>query len=213
VLKRAFDCTVASLALVLCTPLLLLIAAAVKITSNGPVFYSGERVGLNSRTFRMHKFRTMVAGADQMGGPCTYEGDPRVIGLGHWLRKFKLDELPQLFNVLIGDMSLVGPRPEVREYAEMFTEEERTILSVRPGITDWASLWNHDEAKVLAGSADPERVYREFIRPEKIRLQLQYVRHRSFFTDLVILFATIKVLLLRPPTPVVPPTLIQNQTR
>lgn len=198
-MKRLFDFTVSAIALALLSPILFVIAIVVSITSPGPVLYSGKRVGLHGKLFRMHKFRTMVVDAEKLGGSCTYEGDPRVTRTGSWLRKFKLDELPQLFNVLVGEMSLVGPRPEVQEYVQMFTPEERTILSVRPGITDWASIWDRDEAKALAGSPDPERTYREVIRPEKIRLQLEYVRRRSFLTDLTILLETLRVLVLRPP--------------
>jgi len=200
-MKRLFDFTISAIALVLLSPLLLIIAIVVRITSPGPALYSGKRVGLQGKIFKMHKFRTMVVDAEKLGGSCTYEGDPRITRTGNWLRKFKLDELPQLFNVLVGEMSLVGPRPEVQEYVEMFTPEERAILSVRPGITDWASIWDRDEAKALAGSPDPERTYREVIRPEKIRLQLEYVRRRSFLTDLTILLETVKVLVLRTPVP------------
>ena len=198
-MKRLFDFTIAAIGLVLLSPILLIIAIVVRVTSAGPALYSGNRVGLEGRIFKMHKFRTMVVDAEKLGGSCTYEGDPRVTRTGIWLRKFKLDELPQLLNVLAGEMSLVGPRPEVLEYVQMFTAEERAILSVRPGITDWASIWDRDEAKALAGSPDPERMYQEVIRPEKTRLQLEYIRRRSFLTDLTILFATLRVLLLRPP--------------
>jgi lipopolysaccharide/colanic/teichoic acid biosynthesis glycosyltransferase len=200
-MKRLFDLTAASLALVLLSPVLLIVAAFVKATSPGPAFYRGKRAGLHGKIFKMYKFRTMVADADRLGGSCTSEGDPRVTRGGYWLRKFKLDELPQLFNVLLGDMSLVGPRPEVQEYVQLFTREERAILSVRPGITDWASIWDRDEAQALAGHPDPERAYLELIRPEKIRLQLEYVRRRSFLTDLAILFETLRILTLRPSVP------------
>jgi lipopolysaccharide/colanic/teichoic acid biosynthesis glycosyltransferase len=200
-MKRMFDFTVAFLALVLLSPLLLIIALFVKATSPGPALYRGKRAGLQGRIFKMYKFRTMVVDAERLGGSCTSEGDPRVTRSGYWLRKFKLDELPQLLNVLVGDMSLVGPRPEVQEYVQLFTPEERAILSVRPGITDWASLWDRDEAQALAGHPDPERAYLELIRPEKIRLQLEYVRRRSFATDLAILFATLRILALRGSAP------------
>jgi lipopolysaccharide/colanic/teichoic acid biosynthesis glycosyltransferase len=200
-MKRLFDFTTAALALVLLSPVLLILAGFVKLTSPGPVFYRGKRAGLQGKTFNMYKFRTMVANADQLGGSCTSAADPRITRCGHWLRQFKLDELPQLFNVFLGDMSLVGPRPEVQEFVELFTREERAILSVRPGITDWASIWDRDEAQALAGHPDPEQAYLERIRPEKIRLQLDYVRRRSFLTDLGILFETARVLLLRPPAP------------
>lgn len=200
-MKRLFDFTTAFLALVLLWPVLLIIALFVKATSPGPAFYCGKRAGRQGKIFKMYKFRTMVADADRLGGSCTSESDARVTRSGYWLRKFKLDELPQLLNVLVGDMSLVGPRPEVQEYVQLFTPEERAILSVRPGITDWASLWDRDEAQALAGHPDPERAYLELIRPEKIRLQLEYVRRRSFLTDLSILFATLRILVLRRSAP------------
>ncbi len=200
-LKRLFDFTAALAGLFLLSPLMLLISAAIKVAMPGPVFYSGERVGLDGRIFRMHKFRSMVVGADQLGGACVAEGDPRVTRLGNLLRKSKLDELPQLWNVLTGEMSLVGPRPEVEEYVRTYSPEERLILGVRPGITDWASIWDRDESVVLAQSPDPDCTYRDVILPEKKRLQLEYVRGRSFASDLSILFATLKILLFRSPSP------------
>lgn len=157
----------------------------------GSVFYRGVRVGLNGRAFRIFKFRTMVVNAEKLGGSSTADDDARITRIGKVLRKYKLDELPQLINVLKGEMSFVGPRPEVQHYVDMFTEEERAILSVRPGITDWASLWNNDEGAILAGSPDPEKTYMKEIRPEKIRLQLKYVRERSFPVDLKIILQTL----------------------
>jgi lipopolysaccharide/colanic/teichoic acid biosynthesis glycosyltransferase len=212
-MKRLFDFTAASLALVLLSPVLLIIALFVKATSPGPALYCGKRAGRQGKIFKMYKFRTMVADADRLGGSCTSAGDARVTRSGYWLRKFKLDELPQLLNVLVGDMSLVGPRPEVQEYVRLFTPEERAILSVRPGITDWASLWDRDEAQALAGHADPERAYLELIRPEKIRLQLEYVRRRSFATDLAILVATLRILVLRGSAPSSVRTSVQSPVR
>jgi len=138
----------------------------------------------------MMKFRTMVANADRIGGSSTPDDDPRITRVGRWLRRYKLDELPQLVNVLKGEMSIVGPRPEVPEYVAMLTEDEREILSVRPGMTDWASIWNSDEGAALAGSDDPERTYLEKIRPEKIRLQREYIRRRSFWVDMRIIGRT-----------------------
>lgn len=196
-LKRRFDFFFSLLGLVLLSPLLLLIAVAIKLEGPGPVFYRGGRVGRLGMPFRIFKFRTMVVNADQIGGPSTPDDDPRVTRTGKFLRKSKLDELPQLINVLKGEMSLVGPRPEVPQYVQMYNDEERAILSVKPGITDWASIWNSDEGALLAGTPDPEKTYRESIRPEKIRLQLEYVRNRSFLTDLVILADTVKVVFLR----------------
>jgi lipopolysaccharide/colanic/teichoic acid biosynthesis glycosyltransferase len=196
--KRLFDFAAAFTALLLLSPWLLVIALAIKLAMPGPVFYSGERVGLGGKIFRMHKFRSMMVGADQMGGACVSEGDPRVTRLGRLLRKSKLDELPQLWNVLTGEMSLVGPRPEVEEYVRTYSPEEGLILTVRPGITDWASIWDHDEAAALAQSDNPERDYRERILPQKKRLQLEYVRQRSLWSDVAILFTTFRVLLFRP---------------
>lgn len=182
--------------LVLC-PFFLLIALLIKLGSPGPVFYRGWRVGRWGKPFRILKFRTMVVNADKFGGPSAACDDPRITGIGRFLRKNKLDELPQLLNVLKGEMSLVGPRPEVPEYVEMFSEEEKAILAVRPGITDWATLWNPDEGTVLAGSPDSEKCYKENIRPVKIRLQLEYVRKRSFRADLVIILQTLVAIIFR----------------
>jgi len=181
---------VATIALVIVAPLLALAALMVKLSSRGPVFYRGTRVGLNGKLFPMLKFRTMVVDAESLGGSATAADDPRITRFGKFLRRYKLDELPQLFNVLLGDMSLVGPRPEVEKYVNLYSPEEKAILTVRPGITDWASIWNSNEAAVLEGSRDPERTYEELIRPTKLALQLLYVRDHSFFVDLKILFHT-----------------------
>jgi lipopolysaccharide/colanic/teichoic acid biosynthesis glycosyltransferase len=148
------------------------------------------RIARHGRPFTIVKLRTMVVNAEQIGGSCTASDDGRITRVGRFLRRYKLDEISQLFNVLSGDMSLVGPRPEVPKYVNMFTLEECEILTVRPGITDWATLWNSDEEAILAGQADPERTYFEEIRPEKLRLQLKYVHQHSFMTDLDILLRT-----------------------
>ncbi|MCK9375629.1 MAG: sugar transferase [Syntrophobacterales bacterium] len=189
-LKIIFDLILSGLALIITFPFLNIIAFIIRKEDGGPVFYRGERVGLNGKLFRIFKFRTMVVNAEKLGGPSTADDDPRITRIGRKLRKYKLDELPQLLNVLLGDMSLVGPRPEVKRYTDMFTPEERTILTVRPGITDWASIWNPDEGSILAGAADPEEAYLELIRPTKVKLQLKYVREQSFITDLRILWET-----------------------
>jgi lipopolysaccharide/colanic/teichoic acid biosynthesis glycosyltransferase len=139
----------------------------------------------------------MVPGAENLGGSCTGRDDPRLTRAGRYLRRYKLDEIPQLVNVLSGDMSLVGPRPEVRKYVDMYAQEEKTILTVRPGITDWATLWNSDEESLLAGQSDPEKIYMDMIRPEKLRLQMEYVRRRSFWVDMTILGATLRVMASR----------------
>jgi lipopolysaccharide/colanic/teichoic acid biosynthesis glycosyltransferase len=189
-IKRSFDVMVATIALVIVAPLLALAALMVKLSSRGPVFYRGTRVGLNGELFPMLKFRTMVVDAESLGGSATAADDPRITRFGKFLRRYKLDELPQFFNVLLGDMSLVGPRPEVQKYVNLYSREEKAILTVRPGITDWASIWNSNEAAVLEGSRDPERTYEELIRPTKLALQILYVRDHSFFVDLKILFHT-----------------------
>ena len=154
-------------------------------------------MGRFGKLFRIYKFRTMVANAENLGGLSTADDDPRITKTGKFLRKYKLDELPQLINVLKGEMSFVGPRPEVQHYVDMFTEEEKAISSVRPGITDWASLWNPDEGAILAGSSDPEKAYMEKIRPQKIKLQMKYVREQSFWSDLKIIFLTLKAIMIR----------------
>ena len=190
-LKRVFDFLSSLIGLILISPILVTITILIKKEDGGPLFYRGTRVGRFGKTFRIFKFRTMVINAEKLGGPSTADDDPRITKVGKVIRKFKLDELPQLINVLKGEMSIVGPRPEVQMYVDMFTEEEKAILTVRPGITDWASIWNPDEGAILAGSTDPEKTYMEKIRPDKIRLQLKYVRERSFWNDLKIIAQTI----------------------
>jgi len=196
--KRTSDLLLALAGLILLTPALVAIALWIKSDSPGLIFYRGIRVGQFGKLFRIFKFRTMVANADRIGGPSSAADDPRITRAGAFLRRYKLDELPQLINVIRDDMSLVGPRPEVPQYVEMFNEEEKVILSVAPGITDWASIWNPDEGAILAGCPDPEKTYLEVIRPRKIQLQLEYVRNHSFWTDLRILVQTAKVILLHP---------------
>jgi lipopolysaccharide/colanic/teichoic acid biosynthesis glycosyltransferase len=191
VIKRIMDFCISACGLFFLSPVLFFIAWKIKRQDGGPVFYRGVRVGLYGKPFRIFKFRTMVVNADKIGGPSTADDDPRITGIGKFLRKNKLDELPQLINVLKGEMSIVGPRPEVKRYVDMFSEEEKVILTVRPGITDWASIRNSDEGAVLAGSSDAEKTYMEQIRPEKIRLQLKYVREQSFWVDVKIIFRTI----------------------
>ena len=189
--KRTYDTVFSFIGLIAAFPLLFLIALLIKLDSAGPVFYRGVRVGYKGKQFRLYKFRSMIVNAEQIGGSSTADDDPRLTKVGRFLRKHKLDELPQLINVLKGDMSFVGPRPEVQHYVDLFTEQERLILSVRPGITDLASLWNSDEGAILAGSPDPDKAYMEKIRPEKIRLQLEYIRTRSFWTDILIMLQTV----------------------
>ena len=189
--KRCFDILAALFGILLLSPLFILIACAIKITSSGPVFYRGLRTGLYGRTFHIYKFRSMMINADQ-GAGTTSQNDSRITPVGKIIRKYKLDEIPQLFNVLVGNMSFVGPRPEVKMYVDMLSQEERkTIFSVRPGMTDLASLWNFHEGEILAGSSDPEKAYLEKIRPQKIELQLEYVKERSFWLDIKLILKTI----------------------
>jgi lipopolysaccharide/colanic/teichoic acid biosynthesis glycosyltransferase len=196
-MKRVFDIFFSSLGVIILSPLLGWIAWRIRREDGGPVFYRGERVGLHGIPFRIFKFRTMVVNAEKLGGSSTPDDDPRITSIGRKLRKYKLDELPQLFNVFLGQMSLVGPRPEVKYYTDMFTAEEQAILSVRPGITDWASIWNPDEGSILAGAEDPDQAYLELIRPTKLKLQQRYARKLSLLTDLKIIFLTL-LALIRP---------------
>ncbi|GMT48224.1 MAG: glycosyl transferase [bacterium] len=194
-LKRTFDIITSLLGLVLLGPLIFFLIIFIKFDSPGPAFYRGERVGRFGNSFRIFKFRTMVADAGKLGGPSTASDDPRITRVGRFLRQYKLDELPQLVNVLKGEMSIVGPRPEVLMEVETYTNEERRILEVRPGITDWASLTFHNEGEILKGSPDPHQVYREKIKPEKMRLALKYIDERSFLTDIKIILETLLTLL------------------
>ena len=192
--KRALDIIFAFLGLFLLSPVLLVVAALVKLEDGGPVFYRGVRVGLKGKEFKTFKFRTMVLDAEKRGGPSTSDDDPRITKTGKFIRKYKLDELPQLVDVLRGTMSFVGPRPEVPSETATYTEEEKIVFTVRPGITDWASIEYHDEGEILKGEVDPHKAYREKIRPGKLRLQRKYVSERSLTTDMRILAATLAIL-------------------
>src|SRR6266581_8632982 len=194
-MKRWFDLILSLLGLIVLAPVFAAIAAAIKVESAGPMFYRGVRAGRYGKAFRIFKFRTMVEDAEKIGGPSSSADDPRITRVGDLLRRYKLDELPQLLNVVKGEMSLVGPRPEVLEEVLLYTEEEKRLLEVRPGITDWASIRFRNEGEILRGSADPHAAYREKIRPEKIRLGLEYVERRSFLTDCKIIVRTLKAIL------------------
>jgi lipopolysaccharide/colanic/teichoic acid biosynthesis glycosyltransferase len=196
-MKRAFDLAVSAGLIVILLPLFLLVAIVITIGDGGPVLYGGVRAGRGRRPFRMLKFRTMVLNADRIGGPSTAADDPRVTRVGRILRDWKLDELPQLLNVFSGDMSLVGPRPEVESEVDTYTGEEAQLLSVRPGITDYASIRFRNEGEILRGAVDPHEAYRRLIRPEKVRLGLEYVRTRSLRTDLHIIWKTSRAVFKR----------------
>lgn len=188
-LKRLFDIVISSIALFSIWPLMALIAAAIKLSGPGPIFYRGVRSGLHGKPFRIFKFRTMVANAEEVGGPSTALHDPRLTSVGKILRKYKMDELPQLFNIWRGDMSFVGPRPQVEKYTKLYTGEEKIILSVRPGLTDYASIQFINLDAILGDDNVDEKYLRE-IEPEKNRLRIRYVRDLSFWTDMKILFLT-----------------------
>jgi lipopolysaccharide/colanic/teichoic acid biosynthesis glycosyltransferase len=190
-LKRAFDIILSVVGLLALCPLFFWIGWQIKREDGGPVFYRGVRMGLHGKPFRIYKFRTMVVDAEKMGPSSTAEGDPRITRVGRWIRRNKLDELPQLFNVFLGDMSFVGPRPQVQWAVDLYTPEEKAILGVRPGITDYASLRFANEAEILKGSEDPDKVYLEKIHPEKMQLSLEYIINRSFWLDLKLIFLTV----------------------
>jgi lipopolysaccharide/colanic/teichoic acid biosynthesis glycosyltransferase len=191
-LKRLSDVVASSLGLVLLSPLMLVAGLLVKCTSRGPAFYRQTRVGRGGKFFRIAKFRSMVVDADKKGPDITSSGDPRVTRIGAVLRKLKIDELPQLWNVLVGDMSLVGPRPEIPRYVLDYDQEELRVLSVRPGITDPASIRYRHEEEILANSENPQEHYRTVVLPHKLALNLDYIRKMSFWFDVKLILQTIR---------------------
>ncbi len=192
-LKRAFDLFASALGLIILSPIFALIALLIRLTSPGPVFYRARRVGQGGREFTLYKFRSMVADADRRGPGITAAGDPRVTSIGRVLRRTKLDELPQLWNVLRGDMSLVGPRPEDPRYVALYTPEQRRVLDVRPGITSLASIEYRNEEAVLHGP-DWEQRYIHEVMPAKLAIDLRYVQRATLFTDLLIILRTLLAL-------------------
>ena len=193
-MKRIFDIVASGLGLIVLSPLFLVLAIWIKLDSKGPVFYRQVRVGYKNKDLRIFKFRSMRVGADK-GSLVTIGGhDPRVTRSGYFIRKFKFDELPQLINVYLGDMSLVGPRPEVRHYVDYWTPEQMHVLDVRPGITDPASIKFRNENELMEKAEDPEKYYIEVIMQEKIKLYLEYVEKHSFFYDLGLIFKTFWVI-------------------
>lgn len=191
--KRIFDFTFALVGLIVTSLIFALVAILIKLESKGAVFYRGIRVGRYGKPFRIFKFRSMVQDAERIGASSTGDSDARVTRCGRIIRKFKLDELSQLINVLIGDMSLVGPRPEVQKFVDMYMEEEKEILTVRPGITDWSSIKFHNEGEIIeaSGIKNADEAYALLIRPEKLRLQLKYVRERNLWVDIKIIISTV----------------------
>ncbi|MCE5199143.1 MAG: sugar transferase [Armatimonadota bacterium] len=189
--KRLFDLTCAAVGLLMLLPLMVVISLLIVLGDGRPVLFAQERVGRGGSTFKMLKFRTMVVNAESRGGQLTVGADARVTWLGAFLRKSKVDELPQLFNVVLGDMSLVGPRPEVPRYVELYTPEQREVLRLPPGITDPASIKYRSEGDILANSPDPEQMYIEKVMPDKIRLNLQYALRSSLITDCGLVLKTL----------------------
>lgn len=189
--KRVFDLISSSIGIILLLPFLIVISIIIKITSKGPVIYKQVRVGRNGKNFRIYKFRTMIVGADKSNQLITVGNDSRVTKFGKILRKFKLDEFPQLFNVLLGTMSIVGPRPEVPKYVDMYSENQKKVLLLKPGITDYASIEYRDESNILSKSSTPEVTYINEIMPRKIQLNMIYANKVSLFEDIKIIFMTL----------------------
>ncbi|MBF1214166.1 MAG: sugar transferase [Fusobacterium periodonticum] len=193
-LKRIFDIISSLFGLILLSPFMIIIAILIKLDSKGPIFFKQVRVTKNGREFKIFKYRTMRVGSDKFS-QITVGKDSRITKVGDFLRKYKLDEIPQLINVLIGDMSLVGPRPEVPKYVALYTKEQREILKVRAGITDYASIEFSNENDILANETDPEKAYIEKIMPRKIELNKKYLSEISVMTDIKIILLTIKKIL------------------
>jgi lipopolysaccharide/colanic/teichoic acid biosynthesis glycosyltransferase len=188
---RVLDFIFSFLGLLVFLPFLIFIGIIIKLNSKGPVFYKQSRVGLNGIDFNIFKFRTMRINSDKLGLITVGGRDPRITSVGYFLRKYKLDELPQLVNVLVGDMSLVGPRPEVKKYVDLYTLEQRGVLNIRPGITDWASIKYSDENVILGKSSDPERDYIEKVMPDKLKYNFLYIRNYGVLEYFKIIFTTL----------------------
>lgn len=189
-MKRLFDIVASGCGLILLSPIFIVLAIWIKLDSKGPVFYKQVRVGRGNKDFYLYKFRSMRVGADKAGLITVGGRDPRVTRSGYYIRKYKLDELPQLINVIKGDMSLVGPRPEVRKYVDMYTPEQMHVLDVRPGITDMASIRYRNENELLEKAEDPDKYYIEVIMPDKLGINLEYVANHSFWYDMKLIFST-----------------------
>lgn len=190
-MKRAFDIFAATFGIILWLPFGIIISLLILLGGGGGVFYAQTRVGRNNQDFQLLKFRTMISGADKTGQLTVGAKDSRITKVGYFLRKFKLDEIPQFINILKGEMSFVGPRPEVRKYVEMYNEEQLKVLSVRPGLTDYASLEYINENEILGKAEDPEKTYIEEIMPAKLKLNMKYIDETGLGTDLKIIFRTI----------------------
>lgn len=190
-MKRFFDVVFSFIGIVLLLPVFIIIATLIKVYSKGSIFYIQKRVGKGNKDFYLYKFRTMTANASEQGFITVGAKDDRITGVGYYLRKYKLDELPQLFNVLKGDMSLVGPRPEVRQYVDLYTPEQREVLSIKPGITDYASIEYSNESELLGKSENPQEAYITQIMPAKLKLNMKYIAEQSLLTDIKIILRTL----------------------
>ncbi|MFD1780017.1 sugar transferase [Fredinandcohnia salidurans] len=190
-IKRFFDIVVSLIGLIILSPLLLIIAILIKVDSKGPVFFKQVRVGQHEKEFEILKFRTMVVDAEKHGKQITVGKDSRITKVGYFLRKYKLDEFPQLINVLFGDMSLVGPRPEVPKYTKFYNKEQKAIFEIKPGITDYASIKYSNESELLGRAENPEKTYIEEIMVDKLRYNLEYLRNRSVIEDMSIILKTV----------------------
>ena len=193
-LKRFFDLILSFIGLLIIVPILFLITILIKISSSGPVFYKQVRVGKNNKDFKIFKFRTMHVNAHKKGLLTVGGRDPRVTSIGYYLRKFKLDELPQLINVFKGDMSFVGPRPEVRQFVNLYSGIQKKVLNVKPGITDLASIEFRNENEILSKEEDPNQYYIDYIMPKKLEINLKYINQRNLLKDFVVIIKTIKVI-------------------
>lgn len=190
-MKRLFDFFAALFGLLLISPVFIIISLLIAIGSKGPVFYIQERIGRNGVPFNLYKFRSMKVGSDKKGLLTLGDNDNRVTKTGYFIRKYKIDELPQLINVLKGDMSLVGPRPEVSKYVDLYNDYQKQILSVRPGITDVASIKYRDEAELLKSQSDPEKFYIEHILPDKLAINIEYIKQSNLIKDIKVILNTI----------------------
>jgi lipopolysaccharide/colanic/teichoic acid biosynthesis glycosyltransferase len=197
VIKRFFDIIFSSLGLIISFPVFIILAIWISIDSKGGVFYMQERIGKNFKTFKLYKFRSMYSGSDKKGLLTVGGNDSRITRSGYFIRKYKLDELAQLINVLKGDMSLVGPRPEVKKYVDLYNDEQKKVLLVKPGITDYASIEYYNENEILEKSSNPEKTYIEEIMPHKLSLNLKYIQEQSLLTDVKIILKTIKKIIIR----------------
>ncbi|MCC8426372.1 sugar transferase [Mucilaginibacter sp. UR6-11] len=195
-MKRTFDLCFSVIGIIVLSPLFIVISLWIIIDSGTGVFYMQDRVGLNHINFKLIKFRTMYVGSDKKGLLTIGNNDNRITRCGSWLRRNKLDELPQLFNILLGDMSFVGPRPEVRKYVNLYKPEQQRVLSVKPGLTDWASIQYYNEGEILSKSENPEKFYITEIIPSKLIKNLDYIDHQSFWMDMKIIYQTLRKIII-----------------